>query len=64
MNLIGQFCTANPSSATLEFAGGYLITGGTGTFSSAAGSGTFTTDLNEFFTTSRHTVLMNGTLLY
>jgi hypothetical protein len=64
MNLIGQFCTANPTNASVEFAGSYLITGGTGKFSSASGAGTFTADANEFFTTSRHTVQMNGTLLY
>lgn len=63
MDLIGQLCTSDTANANLQFAGSYLVTGGTGVYSSAAGSGTVTADVNNFITTSRHTVQMNGTLL-
>lgn len=61
--LIGQLCTLDVTNPTLQFAGSYLVTGGTGVYSSAAGSGTVTADVNNDFTTSIHTVQMNGTLL-
>lgn len=63
MALIGQICAASSGSPILQFSGSYLVTGGTGVYSTAAGSGTVTADLSNAFGTSRHTVQMNGTLL-
>lgn len=63
MDLIGQLCSLDSSDPTLQFAGSYLVTGGTGVYSSAAGSGTVTAEVNNGDTTSIHTVQMNGTLL-
>src|SRR3984957_5736380 len=64
LDLIGHICTSNPANPNLAFSGSYLVTGGTGVYSSAAGSGIVSADVNNSFATSRHTVQMNGTLLH
>ena len=64
MDLIGQLCGSHPMNPSLQFAGSYLVTGGTGIYSSAAGSGTVTADASNGVPVTRtHTVQMNGTLL-
>ncbi len=62
IDIIGQLCASNGTNANFQFLGSYLVTGGTGGDASAAGSGTFTADVNNFFTTSTHTVRLIGTM--
>jgi hypothetical protein len=63
MALVGQVCTPDSTNPFFTFLGSYQITGGTGSYSAAEGSGTMTADLNNAFSSTRHTVQMNGTML-